>query len=185
MLLQVLRAHMVQHCWAEVWLAPFVLRPLSTLSVFGMMHLSTGESCLSFPPAVPAGVGLAEGLGWWHRTVTAVWPCGMATGWQQNIPGGWAARALQLGCLLAGQSRAPSWVSPWHRSRDWPGPSCPAALPAHSHGMHCSPQAAICSTSGSSFSKAHRVCALPVGTLPASVLPQGASFHPRLPAWGR
>lgn len=109
----------------------------------------------------------------------------MATGWQQNIPGGWAARALQRACLLARQSRALSWVSPWPRSRDWPGPSCLAALPAHSHGMHCSPQAALPSRSGSSFSKAHRVCPLPVGTLPGSVLPQGASFQPRVPAWGQ
>lgn len=59
-----LRAHMMQHCWAEVWLAPFLLRLLSKLSIFGMMHLCTGESCLSFPPSVLGGVGLAEGLGW-------------------------------------------------------------------------------------------------------------------------
>lgn len=63
MLLQVLGAHMMQHHRAEVWLAPFVLRLLSALSVFGMF-LSTGQSCLSFPPAVPGRVGLAEGLGW-------------------------------------------------------------------------------------------------------------------------
>lgn len=57
-LLQVLRTHMMQHRWVEVWLAPFVLKPLSTLSVFGMTHLSTGQSCLRFPPAVPGGSGV-------------------------------------------------------------------------------------------------------------------------------
>lgn len=101
MLLQVLGAHMMQHRWAEVWLAPLVLRLLSALSVFGMF-LSTGQSCLSLPPAVLREVGLAEGLGWGHCTVTPVWPCGMATGWQQNIPHGRAAPAVAQAARLLG-----------------------------------------------------------------------------------
>lgn len=47
----------MQHRWAEVWLAPFVPRPLPALSVFGVM---------------PGGVGLAGtcGIG---DTCAALW----------------------------------------------------------------------------------------------------------------
>lgn len=62
--------------------------------------------------------------------------------------------------------------------------SCLAAVPPHTHGIYCSPQPAISSRSGSRLSKAHRVCPLRVGTLAGSVLLQGASFHPWVPAWG-
>lgn len=122
--------------------------------------------------------------------MTPVRPCGMATGWQQNIPHGQAAPALERGCPVARQSRVLSWFSLGRALVTGAGTvtrqhhSCLAAVPPHTHGIYCSPQPAISSRSGSRLSKAHRVCPPACGDTGWLSPASGSIFSPLGPSVG-
>lgn len=81
-----------------------------------------GMGMPQFSPLGPGGVGLAESLGWGHCTVTSLWPCGTATGWQQNIPhereNAWLLGGAGLGAAFpSGERSSPSSLEQglaWH-----------------------------------------------------------------------
>lgn len=119
---------MVQHRWVEVWLAPFVLKPLSTLS-FWDDALEHRTVVPEGPPCSPRRSGFSRGSGvvkLHSDTCAALWAGHGMAAEHSSWMGSSSFGARLPGCSAEQRSELVfPWVSTCHRSRDWPGP-CPA-----------------------------------------------------------